>query len=195
MTEWLTGVDVGQVHFDHRQFTGYQRIADRHRGVCPGGRVDDDAGAALAGAVNPVEQFAFVVGLAKLHGQAEFFGGAPAQGSTGVETAPIFRWKTGGASDKEALLLLVLDRTQAEGKSFQWQSDVSGKTSAVYDNDGRALTPYLQPFHAYDWQMAGMTYNTDQTAFSIGADFFNALGIVSNPVKGGPVNEFVTGGY
>ncbi|WP_188964295.1 carboxypeptidase regulatory-like domain-containing protein [Deinococcus aquiradiocola] len=121
--------------------------------------------------------------------------GAPAQGSTGVETAPIFRWKTGGASDKEALLLLVLDRTQAEGKSFQWQSDVSGKTSAVYDNDGRALTPYLQPFHAYDWQMAGMTYNTDQTAFSIGADFFNALGIVSNPVKGGPVNEFVTGGY
>ncbi len=119
----------------------------------------------------------------------------PAQGATGVETTPIFRWKTSGASDKESLLLLLLDRTQAEGKPFQWQSDVSGMTSAVYDFDNAALTPYLQPFHAYDWQMAGVTYNADQTAFSIGADIFNAFGITANPVENGPINEFVTGGY
>jgi len=121
--------------------------------------------------------------------------GAPAQAATGVDTQPIFRWSTSGASDKEALVLLVLDRTQAEGRITQWQSEVSGKTSAIYNYDAAALTPYLQPFHAYDWQLAGATYNTDETAFSIGADFFNVLGLTANPVEGGPINEFVTGGY
>ena len=121
--------------------------------------------------------------------------GGPAQGATGVETKPVFRWKTTGASDKELLALLLLDRNQAEGKTAQWQSDVTGKTSAVYNFDGAALTPYLQPFHAYDWQMAAVTYNTDETAFSVGADFFNVFGITANPVEGGPINEFVTGGY
>jgi hypothetical protein len=120
---------------------------------------------------------------------------APGQAATGVETAPIFRWKTTGASDKESLLLLLLDRTQAEGKSFQWQSDVSGKTDAIYNFDGAALTPYLQPFHAYDWQLAAITYNNAKTAYSIGADFFNAFAITGFPVTSGPVNEFVTGGY
>ena len=120
---------------------------------------------------------------------------APGQAATGVETVPIFRWKTSGASDKEALLLLLLDRTQAEGKTTQWQSDVSGKTSAVYDFDSGALTPYLQPFHAYDWQLAAITYNNAKTAYSIGADFFNAFAITAFPVTSGPVNEFVTGGY
>ena len=120
---------------------------------------------------------------------------APGQAATGVETAPIFRWKTSNASDKEALLLLLLDRNQAEGKSFQWQSDVSGKTDAIYNYDSAALTPYLQPFHAYDWQLAAVTYNTAKTAYSIGADFFNAFAITANPVTSGPINEFVTGGY
>ncbi|MGY2893288.1 Ig-like domain-containing protein [Deinococcus sp. UYEF24] len=120
---------------------------------------------------------------------------APGQAATGVETAPIFRWKTSGASDKEALLLLLLDRNQSEGKTTQWQSDVSGKASAVYNFDSAALTPYLQPFHAYDWQLAAVTYNTAKTAYSIGADFFNAYAITANPVTSGPINEFVTGGY
>ena len=43
--------------------------------------------------------------------------------------------------------------------------------------------------------MAAVTYNTDETAFSVGADFFNVFGITANPVEGGPINEFVTGGY
>ncbi|WP_407569377.1 Ig-like domain-containing protein [Deinococcus altitudinis] len=120
---------------------------------------------------------------------------APGQAATGVETAPIFRWKTSGASDKESLLLLLLDRNQAEGKTTQWQSDVSGKTDAIYNFDGAALSPYLQPFHAYDWQLAAVTYNTAKTAYSIGADFFNAFAITANPVTNGPINEFVTGGY
>jgi hypothetical protein len=128
-------------------------------------------------------------------GRYEIALGAPDQGATGVETAPIFRWKTTGASDSESLLLLLLDRTQAEGKSFQWQSDVSGQTSAIYNADGAALTPYLQPFHAYDWQLAGITTNASKTAISVGADFFNAFAVTANPVKAGPIHEFVTGGY
>ena len=121
--------------------------------------------------------------------------GAPNQAATGVDTQPIFRWKTSGGSDKEALLLLLLDRTQAEGKPVQWQSDVSDSSSVIYNANGLALTPYLQPFHAYDWQLAGVTYNTAKTAYSVGADYFNVLGVTANPVKSGPINEFVTGGY
>ena len=121
--------------------------------------------------------------------------GAPGRAATGVDTQPIFRWKTRGASDKEALLLLLLDRTQAEGKSSQWESDVSDSSSVIYNADWLARTPYLQPFHAYDWQLAGVTYNTAKTAYSVGADYFNVLGITANPVKSGPINEFVTGGY
>ncbi|MNL39310.1 hypothetical protein D3C87_1615810 [compost metagenome] len=80
MAERFAGVDVRQVHFDHRQLTGDQRIANGHRGVGPGGRVDHDPGATTACGVNPVEQFAFMVGLAKFHCQAELFSGAAAQG-------------------------------------------------------------------------------------------------------------------
>ncbi len=121
--------------------------------------------------------------------------GAPNQAATGVDTQPIFRWKTSGGSDKEALLLLLLDRTQAEGKATQWQSDVSDSSSVIYNANGLAQTPYLQPFHAYEWQLAGVTFNTAKTAYSVGADFFNVFGITANPVETGPIHEFVTGGY
>ena len=117
------------------------------------------------------------------------------EGQAYCRPAPIFRWKTSNASDKELLLLLLLDRTQADLKSTQWRSDVSGKTDAIYNFDSAALTPYLQPFHAYDWQLAAVTYNTAETAYSIGADFFNAFAITANPVTSGPINDFVTGGY
>ncbi|MCY1181937.1 hypothetical protein D9M73_224720 [compost metagenome] len=80
VAEGLAGVHVGQVDFDHRQFAGDQGVADGDRGVGPRGRIDDDPGAATAGGVNPVEQFAFMVGLAKLNCQAELFGGTCAQG-------------------------------------------------------------------------------------------------------------------
>ena len=67
-------VDVGQVHFDHRQFHRGQGVAQRHRGVGPGGGVDDDAGDPAAGLVDPVEQLAFLVGLAEVHGEAARLG-------------------------------------------------------------------------------------------------------------------------
>ncbi|WP_420597384.1 carboxypeptidase-like regulatory domain-containing protein [Deinococcus sp.] len=118
----------------------------------------------------------------------------PAQAATGVETIPIFRWHTTGASDVEEAALLLLDRTQAEGSVSQWQSDVSGKANVIYNADGRASTPSLQPYHAYDWQLAAITYNKDNTAYSIGADFFNVFGVTAFPVEAGPINEFVTGG-
>lgn len=79
MPERFAGMHVGQMHFDHRHFAGDQRVTNRHRGVGPGGRVDHDTGAAGAGAVDPVEQFAFVVGLAKFDFQPELFGTAATQ--------------------------------------------------------------------------------------------------------------------
>ena len=118
----------------------------------------------------------------------------PAQAATGVETIPIFRWSTTGKSDVEAATLILLDRTQAEGLTTQWQSDVSGQSYTIYNADGLARTPRLQPYHAYDWQLAAITFNKEQTAFSIGADFFNVYGVSAFPVETGPVNEFVTGG-
>ena len=80
MPERFTGMHVGEVHFDHRHFTGHQRVSNRHRGVGPGRRVDHNTGATRAGAVNPVEQFAFVVGLAEFDFQPELFGAATTQG-------------------------------------------------------------------------------------------------------------------
>lgn len=120
---------------------------------------------------------------------------SPTQGATGVDRTPIFRWKTQGGSDVEVASIILFDRTQAEGSSVQWQSDdIVGEQAAPYNVDGRARTAALQPLHAYDWQLAAITFNEDQTAFSIGADFFNVYGVTGFPVEAGPVHEFITGG-
>ncbi|MNO61477.1 hypothetical protein D3C76_521280 [compost metagenome] len=74
MTERFAFVHVGQVHFDDWQFAGHQGVADGHRGVGPGAGVDQDTGAAATGGVDPVDQFAFVVGLAKFDIQAQVVG-------------------------------------------------------------------------------------------------------------------------
>ena len=127
---------------------------------------------------------------------------SPGQAATGVETRPIFRWKTSGASAQEVFQILVLDRLQAEGSTTQWISAPFDKTTAynvgnavIYNADGLAQSQYLQPFHAYEWQMAAATASADGKAVSIAADFFNILGLTGFPVRTGPVNEFVTGGY
>jgi len=121
---------------------------------------------------------------------------SPAQGALDVPRVPTFRWKTSGASDQQLATVILFDRTQAEGLGVQWLSDdILNQTAAPYNFDGAARTPQLQPQHAYDWQIAAMTFNNDETAFSIGADFFNLFAnVTAFPVEAGPVHEFITGG-
>ena len=63
MAERLTGVDVGEVNFDHRQRHGAKRIVDGDRGVRIGARVDDDGVETAQRLLDPGDQFAFDIGL------------------------------------------------------------------------------------------------------------------------------------
>lgn len=126
---------------------------------------------------------------------------SPVQASTGVDRVPIFRWSATGASDKSYYKVIVFDRVQAGESTTAWVSDtVADSTEAVYNFDGGAALSRLQPYHAYDWQLAGITVSADEKAVSIGADYFNVFqlspvpGTPSTFSRSGPVNEFVTGG-
>ncbi|ADV68822.1 carboxypeptidase regulatory-like domain-containing protein [Deinococcus maricopensis] len=127
---------------------------------------------------------------------------SPGQGTTGVDRRPIFRWNATGAGASSLYYVLVFDRTQAEGNTTAWRSNlITNETAAVYNQDGRAALTSLQAYHAYDWQLAALTTDNQDaskvTAVSLGADFFNLFGITPSgvdSVQAGPVNEFVTGG-
>lgn len=123
---------------------------------------------------------------------------APAQAQTRVSTAPTFTWEASGASDRTLTRVLVLDRVQAEGMIFAWQSSsLVNKTSATYNVDGRAAQEQLQPYHAYEWQVASVTLNPERNAMAVAADYFNLFNLFPSPqtsVRSGEVNEFVTGG-
>ncbi|OPZ04388.1 MAG: hypothetical protein BWZ08_02709 [candidate division BRC1 bacterium ADurb.BinA292] len=65
--ELLAGVDVGDMHFDHRQADPRDRVAQRHRRVAVTPRVDDHAVAAVARPVQRVDQLPFLIALVKFH--------------------------------------------------------------------------------------------------------------------------------
>ncbi|WP_261663790.1 carboxypeptidase-like regulatory domain-containing protein [Deinococcus sp. Marseille-Q6407] len=118
---------------------------------------------------------------------------SPAQAQTGVSLTPTFTWTSQGASDVTRSSVIVLDRVQAEGYTRAWTSkSVVNQQSAVYNFDGAASQPQLQPNHAYEWQLASITTNKAGNAVAIAADYFNVYGLYA--AKSGPVNEFVTGG-
>ena len=52
MAESLAVVHIGNMHFDDRPREGVERVEDGDRRMGEGGRIDDDAGGALAGGVN-----------------------------------------------------------------------------------------------------------------------------------------------
>ena len=58
--------------------TGADRVVDGDRGVGVGPGIDDDARGLVAGLVDPVDQIAFMVGLAEIDGKPELFAGGPA---------------------------------------------------------------------------------------------------------------------
>ena len=66
MTEAFTLVDIAEVHFDHRQFGGVQRIEQGDRGVGIGAGIDDDAGIGLARRLDAIDQRALVIALGEL---------------------------------------------------------------------------------------------------------------------------------
>src|SRR5258708_11787072 len=67
MPERLALVHIGNVHRDDRRYEGVQRVEDGDRRMGEGGGVDDDAGGALASAVNPVDKLVFAIALMKLN--------------------------------------------------------------------------------------------------------------------------------
>jgi hypothetical protein len=69
--ELLAAVDVGDVDLHHRQpVAGVERVEQADRGVRVGGGVDHDAAVVLPGLVDPVDEFALVVGLPQVDGPA-----------------------------------------------------------------------------------------------------------------------------
>src|ERR1700732_3523936 len=61
----VAGVDVGDVHLDHRSLERLDRIDDGDRGEGIGGRIDDDGIGALPRRLDQVDQLAFMVRLVK----------------------------------------------------------------------------------------------------------------------------------
>src|ERR1700685_1128863 len=78
MPEGLALVDIGNVHFDDRPGEGVERVEDGDRGVGEGGGIDDDAGGALAGGVNEVDDLVFAVALMELDRKPELLADAAA---------------------------------------------------------------------------------------------------------------------
>src|SRR5271165_1470775 len=80
MTERLALVHIGNVHFDDGPFERMERIEDGDRGVGEGGRIDDDAGGALAAAMNPFNDLVFAIALMELDLEPELAADALAIG-------------------------------------------------------------------------------------------------------------------
>ncbi len=101
---------------------------------------------------------------------------------------------------------VVLDRVHAEGSPVEWaflagETDGATELAIPHNLDGTAVNDELQPFHGYDWQPIAATSNgtvdeggsvVGENAISVGADFFDLLGLGFG-VSDGPVNTFSTG--
>ena len=80
MAEFLAGVDIGDVHFDGRNFHRHQGVMQRDRGVRIAAGIDDDPGGLLGvRLVDEIDQFAFVIGLPAVGLEAELRGGLRAE--------------------------------------------------------------------------------------------------------------------
>jgi hypothetical protein len=83
-------MDVGQMNFGDRQAGCADRVVDRDRGVRVGARIDDDRVRLVARLLDPVDELAFVVGLAELDRQAQSGAGLPTVGlDVGQRVSPI----------------------------------------------------------------------------------------------------------
>src|SRR5262249_17720506 len=78
MTEFFPLMDIGYMHLKDWKFAGVQSVEYGHRSMSEGGRIDYDAGGALARLVNPVDQLKLRVGLAEFDLQSQLSTRAPA---------------------------------------------------------------------------------------------------------------------
>ena len=74
MTKFLPRVDVGKVDFDGWDADRSNSVPQGHAGMGIGGCVENDDIGMAFGLLDPGDQFAFKIGLAKLHFHAEFSG-------------------------------------------------------------------------------------------------------------------------
>src|SRR5689334_7973128 len=66
----FSAVNIRQMYLDHRQLRRLERVEDSDRSVCVGAGVEDNAVGILTSLLDPVDQLAFVVGLAEIDRQA-----------------------------------------------------------------------------------------------------------------------------
>ncbi len=99
------------MHLDDRQIGGVQRVEDRHRGMGQRAGVDDDAVGRLARLMDPIDELAFVVGLAEIDRQIERRGA------------------------RQAALLDIGQRIIAIGRRLAHPKQV--QIGAIQDKDGR----------------------------------------------------------
>src|SRR5277367_2056664 len=78
MPESLALVHIGDMHLDDRPRERVKRVEDGDRGVGEGGGIDDDAGGALAGGVNEVDDLVFAIALMELDLKPELLADAAA---------------------------------------------------------------------------------------------------------------------
>ena len=74
VSKLLAGENIREMKFDDRFLENCQRVQQRHRGVRKGAGVDDDRIRRLAGLLDPGDQLAFRVRLAKIQGEAVLCG-------------------------------------------------------------------------------------------------------------------------
>src|ERR1043166_1006980 len=72
MAEFLPPVNVGDMHFDHRNAATQQRIEQADGGVRQRTGVNDDSLVNAAGFLNPFKDFAFMIALAEIDRHAQF---------------------------------------------------------------------------------------------------------------------------
>src|SRR5580700_1170731 len=93
MPEPFAPEDIRKMDLDNRQIGGVQRIENRDRGMSQRAGVENDPVGRLARLLNPVDELAFVVGLAEVDCQIER--PSPRQAALldiGQRIVPVGRW-------------------------------------------------------------------------------------------------------
>jgi hypothetical protein len=84
--------------------------------------------------------------------------GSPPPDSIVADSTPTFRWTNGAPDAENTLLVREEGRTQwsgwpADDSGAVWSADVGSATQAIYNFDGTALRPELEPGRSYFWRV------------------------------------------